>query len=161
MGALKIGDRVRWGDKTWTIWSAHKRRGYWWLVNGDQNLVEAKATSIELVEQAPAKVGLERKAEGQAQVLSSETQAEWRARFEAEVRRLADGHQLFTSEDVVDLVGMPSSAHGMNRNNAVGAMMTGLARKGIIRKTDRREPSRRPSSHGAEIVVWTGVEDGY
>ena len=60
----------------------------------------------------------------------------------------------FTSEDVLQRVGLPRPAGTSNANNAVGAMMSGLAKRGIIRKTSKRRPSTRTSSHGREIAVW-------
>lgn len=93
------------------------------------------------------------KADGMALALKPATLDEWRERFRSHVADRAPG-ATFTSEDVVDAVGLPTGEHGMNRNNAVGAMMSGLARRGLIRKTSRRVPSARPSSHAAELVVW-------
>ena len=95
------------------------------------------------------------KDEGQACALRPETIAEWRARFRQTVRYLSDNQSEFTSEDIVRLVGLPIGEAGMNRNNAVGAMMTGMARQGLIRKTGARRLATRRSSHGAELTVWT------
>lgn len=109
------------------------------------------------VQQLDLIASLSGKDRGTALALSPETLDEWRERFRRAVEALARDGRTFTSEDVVDLVGLPAGEHGTNRNNAVGAMMNGLARRGVIRKTDRRVPSARPSSHGAELIVWAGA----
>lgn len=95
---------------------------------------------------------LEGKARGQSHALSAAH--EYRNRFRLAVVLLCMNRERFTSEDVVERVGLPTGEVGINHNNAVGAMMTGLARQGIIRKTGERRASRRPSSHGAELIVW-------
>lgn len=100
------------------------------------------------------------KAEGQALALSPDSLDLWRRKFRYWAGILADTPgRYFTSEDVVDLVGLPTGGRAMNANNAVGAMMNALARKGVIVKTSERRPSRRASSHGAELVVWKGSGD--
>lgn len=104
--------------------------------------------------------GQKAKEEGMALALSPDPLTEWKAAFRSTVTTWAGQGKRFTSEDVTDYIGLPSGAKGMNANNAVGAMMNALARKGIIRKTYHREPSRRPSSHGAELVVWTAPTEG-
>ena len=101
--------------------------------------------------------GQRRKAEGQAQALSPEDLEPWKDRFRAEVRRLAQaGPAPFTSEDVVDAVGLPSGDVGQHANNAVGAMMGAMAKAGVIRRKGYTT-SRRPVSHGAVLSEWQGV----
>ena len=103
-----------------------------------------------------AQLGLHLKARGQEQAEAAADVQAWRGRFvEAVVKLLLynPGAQ-FTSEDVIDRVGLPRPDGTSNANNAVGAMMTGLAKRGIIRKTNTRRPSTRTSSHGREIAVW-------
>lgn len=61
----------------------------------------------------------------------------------------------FTSEDLVGAIGLPSGMPGTNINNAVGAVISGFARRGLIAFTGERVRSRRVSSHSAEVKVWT------
>jgi len=100
---------------------------------------------------------LKRKDAGISQALGKEGLEEWKRDFYNAVSHLCFTGETFTSEDVLDLVGLPSGTIKSNANNAVGAMMNGLARKGEIRKTGERRPSQRPTSHGAELTVWVGL----
>ena len=81
---------------------------------------------------------------------------EWKDQFRQAVADLVDLGEPFTSEDVVALVGLPTGGVGSNRNNAVGAMMNGMAQRKIIRKTGSRTKSKRATSHSAELVLWIG-----
>lgn len=82
----------------------------------------------------------------------------WRQAFVETVEMLAREGAPFTSEDVTAIVGLPRDTQ-QNRNSAVGAMMNGLARRGVIRKTGQRVKSTRPQSHSAEILEWVGAGD--
>jgi hypothetical protein len=62
----------------------------------------------------------------------------------------------FTTEDVIDRVGLPRGVIGTNLNNAVGAWASREAKAGRIRQIDT-VPSRRRTSHGAKIALWIGV----
>ena len=72
------------------------------------------------------------------------------------VRRLAETHQPFTSEDVIKQVGTPHPK-AANQNNGIGAWMHASAKKGLIRKTGRMLPAKRGASHGRELREWMGV----
>lgn len=93
---------------------------------------------------------------GMTLALAADDITEWKRRFDDAARYLASTGAPFTSEDVTSITGLPRNT-GTNANNAVGAMMNALARKGVIRKTGERKPSRRPSSHGAELTAWRGT----
>ena len=97
--------------------------------------------------------GLALKQRGMKQALRPDALAEWKDEFRAYIQSMPHDSE-FTSEDVVDAVGLPSGDVRMNANNAVGAMMNGLARRGLIAKTGVRVQSKRPSSHGAELILW-------
>ena len=103
-----------------------------------------------------AQLGLHLKAQGQEQAEAAADVQAWRGRFVEAVGKLLlyNPNAQFTSEDVIDRVGLPRPDGTSNANNAVGAMMTGLAKRGVIRKTSTRRPSTRTSSHGREIAVW-------
>ena len=98
--------------------------------------------------------GLVRKEDGMDAALKNADQA-WKASFVECVERFAAKRVSFTSEDIIDEVGLQNSI-GMNKNNAVGAIMNGCAKRGIIIKTGRHVQSRRPRSNGAEITEWVG-----
>lgn len=134
------------GERVWSI--IGQRGGRWkWL---------AASHEVERVE--PAKpTGKELKEEGIMLALMPGTLDEWKAEFNKAVDLLCESRVTFTSEDVLDLVGLPSGTIKSNANNAVGAMMNALARSGEIRKTGERRPSKRPSSHGAELAVWASA----
>ena len=101
-------------------------------------------------------LGLERKEEGMALALASHSVSEWKQAFRDTVAGFYIGRR-FTSEDVLAIVGLPTGEVAKDANNAVGAMVNGLAKRGLIRKTITRVPSRRSSSHGAELIVWERV----
>jgi hypothetical protein len=103
-----------------------------------------------------AQLGLQLKEQGQTQAKGAADVQVWRVEFVAAVVKLLryNPDAQFTSEDVLQRVGLPRPAGTSNANNAVGAMMSGLAKRGIIRKTSKRRPSTRTSSHGREIAVW-------
>ena len=105
----------------------------------------------------PEPHSLDFKRAGQAIALSKPALDLWKAKFKESVRAFARTRQPFTSEDVIAVVGLPCGDVAMNANNAVGAMMTALAKRGVICKTGNRVQSRRKSSHGAELTEWIGV----
>ena len=104
-----------------------------------------------------SQIGLDLKERGMEQAKSARDVQTWKQQFVETVQQLAGNGWAFTSEDVLSYVGLPRLDVGTNANNAVGAMMNGLAKRGIIQKTSERRKSRRPSSHGAEIAVWVGA----
>lgn len=87
---------------------------------------------------------------GQTQALNAKS--EWHGRARAYVKSLTPG-ALITSEDVTDVIGMPAGDIGMNRNNAVGALMQSLARKGLLTRHSYVS-SKNPQAHGAVIALW-------
>jgi hypothetical protein len=99
------------------------------------------------------KAGQDAKKAGMALALMPDRIADWKANFRAYVTNSRAGERM-TSEDVVAVVGLPTGEVSKDANNAVGAMMNGLAKRGVIRKTSIRVPSRRRTSHGAELIVW-------
>lgn len=81
----------------------------------------------------------------------------WTQLARSAVQALAARPDPFTSEDVIDLVGLPRPGSGANRNNAVGAIMSGCARAGMIKKTGQYVETRRPTSHARIVAVWEGT----
>lgn len=125
--------------------------------SNEQVLGQETMFDLQYSEQWPNRVtGLTAKDAGVAAALAPNDVQDWKQRFEAEAIRLGREGAYFTSEDIVKAVGLPRTDVGTNANNAVGAMMNALSRKGVIRKTRIRRLSQRPTSHGAELAVWAG-----
>lgn len=101
--------------------------------------------------------GEELKAQGQQAAMSAAELNEWKVQFYTAVAELAALDTPFTSEDVTYRIGLPRTTVQTNRNNAVGAMMSAAAKRGVIQKTGRRVKSKRPSSHAAELTQWIGA----
>lgn len=80
----------------------------------------------------------------------------WTQAAERALTALAISGDDFTSEDVIEAAGLPRGEVGLNRNNAVGALILRASQMGQIVKAGRRIPSRRPRSHGAQLEVWRG-----
>ncbi len=94
-------------------------------------------------------LGLDLKAEGQA--LALEHSYDWASLARAHIIHTPTGTAL-TSEDVIDRCGLPH-ASDTNSNNAVGALMSAMARQGWIRRIGYT-PSTRARSHGRVIALW-------
>jgi hypothetical protein len=86
-----------------------------------------------------------------------EAAEEWRENAYLQIQFLARARRPFTSEDVVAAVGLPAGGVRTNRNNAVGAVMNGAAKRGWIVKTGRRVTAKRKQLHAAELTEWTGA----
>lgn len=102
-------------------------------------------------------VGRKLRDEGMAKAEQA-TREQYRSEFYATVERLAATGEPFTSEDVINLIGLPSGSPGLHRNNAVGALMQGCARRKIIVRHGDTTQSRRALSHAAELTYWIGAE---
>lgn len=85
------------------------------------------------------------KAEGIAKV-SGHTETDYKSRFEAVVLSLTGA---FTIEDVTCQIGRPC-----NHPNAIGAMMNGLAKRGLIYKTGSFVKAKRSVRHAGMIAEW-------
>lgn len=79
----------------------------------------------------------------------------WSERAERWVRELSSGTR-FTSEDLTDAIGKPRKVTETNRNNAVGAKINSLAKRGLI-KGHGYVTALNPESHGRNIRVWERV----
>lgn len=99
------------------------------------------------------RMGLHLKEQGQAIALAA-LDEEWEERALSRMRYLAHLEDPFTAEDLIESVGLPHES-SPNRNNAVGALFTRLARKGIIKRVGYTSATR-PESHGRVIALWQG-----
>jgi hypothetical protein len=113
---------------------------------------ECRATAALFPAPPAAPENERRKAKGQARALTG-SDPDWRLAAGRWLQTLPRGHQ-FTSEDLVAACGLPRGAIGTNQNNAVGALISGYARRGVIRDTGRWIKSQRASSHAAKLTVW-------
>lgn len=166
MSTIREGQTVNLGDTQvpYMVVAKSPRRGTWWIMRLDRPqavAVEARSSSLTVVGD-PRRGDLtvrqptSSKDEGQDLALASHAATLWKGEFQAVVEKMPPGRR-FTSEDVTAVCGLPTGRVTYNGNNAVGAMMTALARKGIIRKTSIRVPSRRKHAHGAELIVWERI----
>ena len=99
--------------------------------------------------------GEELRNEGMRQALEN-AEEEWKAYFRAVALHLADCDQLFTTEDVLAVVGEPPKG---THPNTVGALMGSLSRAGKVRPIGFVN-SRKPRSHAHAIRQWEGVQRG-
>jgi hypothetical protein len=102
--------------------------------------------------------GQQLRADGEQRALTAAST--WRDRALASLRALAASGDPFTSEHVVERVGLPTKTVTSNANNAVGALISMASKRGLIEPTGRLVPSQRPSSHGATLREWRGTERG-
>lgn len=146
-----------WRVATTASWCrAHTPRSWKPTFHPSMQPAAVDAPNLFDLPETPAPSSLDYKLAGQTLALSKPTLELWKAKFKESVRTFARTRQPFTSEDVIAVVGLPCGDVAMNANNAVGAMMTALAKKGVIHKTGNRVQSRRKSSHGAELTEWIG-----
>jgi hypothetical protein len=99
--------------------------------------------------------GEQLKLDGIARAVEAPTVATWVDEAREVIDQYAALRVEFTSEDVTAIVGLPREGEGMNRNNAVGAVMSGAARAGTIRRVGYRKATR-PNQHAAILAVWVG-----
>ena len=104
-------------------------------------------------EEEPEPTGEQLKEQGMVLALGRGGIEAWKEDFRATVDGLPTGMH-FTSEDILERVGLPSGEVKRDGNNAVGALMNGMAKREIIRKAGYHTNSRRSMSHGAELTVW-------
>jgi hypothetical protein len=88
--------------------------------------------------------------------LALDAQPVWAEQAYAAIKLLASRKVEFTSEDVLDITGLPSGGVGMHKNNATGAVMSKAARAGIIRKVGYTT-AKRKASHSSVHAVWIGA----
>jgi hypothetical protein len=85
-----------------------------------------------------------------------EAKKEWTQRATGALLALAESGRQFTSDDLVDIVGLPSGATRTAANNAVGALFARYSRKKVIKSCGAKATGRH-TSHGRAIRIWIGV----
>ena len=98
------------------------------------------------------------KAKGQHKAIQA-APVPYRARFEAAVKYFANGTPPapFTVDDIIGIVGLPSSIGERDSNNAVGALMARIAKAGLIRPIGWQESTRK-GNHARPVRVWEGMK---
>lgn len=95
----------------------------------------------------PARTGADLKRQSLDRVASHAPEG-WIDAAVVAIRSACVGRDQITSDDVWPLVTTPPEPRAM------GAAFTEAARRGIIRKTDRVQNSRRPECHSRPVAVW-------
>lgn len=77
---------------------------------------------------------------------------EWKRAAADQLFTVAQSQRHFTSDDIL----MPLEKRGIvtGDNRAIAAILQSAARMNLIKSTDRFVRCRRPSRHGAPIMVW-------
>lgn len=78
------------------------------------------------------------------------TPEEYKQKFNSAIEGLKSGTR-FTAEDIRAKIGdPPSSAH----YNCFGALISGAARKKLMRPTGETVSAQRPSLHASKLAIW-------
>jgi hypothetical protein len=80
--------------------------------------------------------------------------ADWLAAAATAVGMLAMFYPEFTTDDVWECLVEVEATH---EPRALGPVMMKAARRGLIRKTDRVQNSRRPQCHARPVAVWSSL----
>ncbi len=102
----------------------------------------------------PDATGEERKEEAMAAVVEKRPAQIYKEHLESALFAFAHGSR-FTVEQLTGIIGRPPE--GVHYN-AVGAIVNGMATRGLIRKTGRMVKSIRPGMHATEIAEWELVK---
>ena len=82
----------------------------------------------------------------------------WLDRARVEALALARSGAKFTSDDLIDRVGVPDDGHSANgRNSAIGSVFRELSKQGWIETTGSKRSSQ-PHRKGGRVQVWVGTE---
>lgn len=98
-------------------------------------------------------LGERRKAAGQGHAEQA-TPDPYAVAFRATVKRVAATQPEFVVDDITRVVGFPRASQ-TNRNNAVGALLHGMAKMGYIVATGRTRKSHRSLSNARRVLIWT------
>lgn len=74
---------------------------------------------------------------------------EYRQRFGEIVKGLPTGYK-FTVENITQIIGRPPDG----KSNAVGPLISGCARKGLIKRTGFMRKAQRPGMNATELSEW-------
>lgn len=102
-----------------------------------------------------ATTGTERREAGEQIAMAAA--GSWTLAAHEAMRTLAASGRTFTSEDLTDMVGLPSGDVGTNRNNAVGAVVSWAVRTGLVVAVGQTK-STRARSNAAKLSVYVGAQ---
>lgn len=110
---------------------------------------------LELIdaEESRARSGRELRDEAFSRVLSN-TPEDYKRAFADAVARFPAG-RTFTVEDVTEVVGRPPA--GVHYNS-VGALVSALAKRGLMVSTGRMLAAARPGMHATKLAEWRRTE---
>lgn len=81
----------------------------------------------------------------------------WKGLVQYAIRELARTHSTFTSEAVWHFMEERFPDFATHERRAMGPMMQGAAKDGLIAPTDEFVKGERPSRHAAPIRVWRSL----
>lgn len=85
--------------------------------------------------------------------VESNANGEWLEAARTACLRVANAKPTFTSDDVWDVLEWQNAT--THEPKAMGAVLAGLSKAGLIRKTGRYRPTRRAIAHGRDLAEWT------
>lgn len=94
----------------------------------------------------------ERKKQEGMEVVYRNADTQWKRAAAERLRYLVENRKTFTSDDILTYLEAKGIVTGDNR--AMGALMQSASRVGLICATERFVRCKRPSRHGAPIMVW-------
>lgn len=94
---------------------------------------------------------------GQTGKRSAESER-WFEEAGRQIAVLADRGEPFTSEDLLARMDIALNMGTPPEKNAVGGVFTQAARSGLIVKSGKTAPSRRPQSRGRKLDLWVGAK---
>ena len=101
-------------------------------------------------------LGLQLAESGMAQAVDH-TNRLWKDVARETIYHLAGAGVRFTSEQVTAHVGLPVGQVARDRNNGVGGVVNGIAKRGIITLVGYRN-SERAVSHARLLRIWKGTD---
>jgi hypothetical protein len=107
-----------------------------------------------LITPDPDLTGEERKQAALAAVVEKSPAQTYKENLESALFSFAHGAR-FTAEQLTGIIGRPPEGVHFN---AVGAIVNGMATRGLIRKTGRMVKSIRPGMHSTELAEWELVK---
>jgi len=103
---------------------------------------------------APAGTGPQLRDEGMSKVLAKKAAQNYKGTLEHALLSFKVG-DTFTVEQLTGIVGRPPEGVHFN---SVGAIIAGMAKRGLIEKTGHTKHAQRPIMHATELAEWRLVK---
>ena len=94
----------------------------------------------------------ERKKQEGIEVAYRNANTEWKRAAVARLHHVIQTQRNFTSDDI--LIDLEARGITTGSNKAIAGILQSFSRSGLITATDRFTRCRRPSRHGAPVMVW-------